>query len=114
MWNYRVIDIQEGEEPWLEVSEVYYDTLGKPMGYCKATVGGGTIDEVKETLKMMASALDKPVLKFREPVKKQLELDLRHTIDSALDSLKAACGVAPKYKILDDGAVYFYMDEVNG
>ena len=45
---------------------------------------------------------------------KLLDEALKDTIDSALDSLKAACGVAPKYKILDNGAVYFYMDEVDG
>ena len=112
MWNYRIVDMQEDEEQWLEVSEVYYDTLGKPMGYCKATVGGETTNEIKEVLSMIASAIDKPVLKFKEP-KKQLELDLTNTIDNALEALKTVCGYAPKYKILDGGAVYFYMDKNN-
>ena len=116
MWNYRVVkctDESEGEE-WLEIREVYYDQLGKPMGHCTATVGGESLAEVEIVLGMMAQSLSRAVLKFKEePTKAQLELDLKNTIDTALESLKAACGVAPKYRILADGAVYFYMDKDN-
>jgi len=66
MWNYRIVKIKEEEtqDEWLEIREVYYDTLGKPMGHCTATVGGETEQEIKEVLSMMSQALTKPVLKF--------------------------------------------------
>ena len=41
MWNYRVIKSVEektGDE-WFEIHEVYYDQLGKPMGYTSAKIG---------------------------------------------------------------------------
>ena len=70
MWNYRIVKIKEEEtqDEWLEIREVYYDTLGKPMGHCTATVGGETVQEIKDALDMMSKALDKAVLKFnKEP-----------------------------------------------
>jgi hypothetical protein len=65
MWNYRIVKTYDEEigEDWLEISEVYYDQLGKPMGHCKATVGGDTSEEIKTVLEMMSSALEKPVMK---------------------------------------------------
>ena len=70
MWNYRVIKTKDDEtqEEYLEIREVYYDQLGKPMGHCSATVGGETLGELETVLEMMTSALSKPVLKFnKEP-----------------------------------------------
>jgi hypothetical protein len=64
MWNYRVVKEKENGEEWLEVREVYYDQLGKPMGHCTATVGGETLGEIEIVLDMMAQALNKPVIKF--------------------------------------------------
>ena len=70
MWNYRVIKFKEDAEEYLEIQEVYYDTLGKPMGYCNASVVGETLGEIETVLQMMTSALSKPVLKFnKEKVK---------------------------------------------
>jgi hypothetical protein len=65
MWNYRIVKTYDEEigEDWFEISEVYYDQLGKPMGHCKATVGGDTSEEIKTVLEMMSSALEKPVMK---------------------------------------------------
>jgi hypothetical protein len=65
MWNYRIVETFDEElgEKWCEVCEVYYDQLGKPMGYCKSTVGGDNPKDIKEVLEMMSSALDKPVMK---------------------------------------------------
>jgi hypothetical protein len=65
MWNYRIVKICDEEigEDWFEISEVYYDQLGKPMGHCQATVGGNNPEEVKTVLEMMSSALQKPVMK---------------------------------------------------
>jgi hypothetical protein len=70
MWNYRVVKTkdEETQTEWLEICEVYYDTLGKPMGYCGATVGGDNVEEIRTTLEMMSKALDKAVIKFnKEP-----------------------------------------------
>lgn len=78
MWNYRVIKHKDDEtqEEYLEINEVYYDTLGKPMGYCKATVGGETLGELETVLQMMASALSKPVLKFNKEPDENIKLGL--------------------------------------
>ena len=62
-WNYRVIKTTDGDNPWYEIREVYYDQVGKPMGHCSATAGGETVDEIKECMKMMESALTKAVIK---------------------------------------------------
>jgi hypothetical protein len=64
MWNYRVIKEKENDEEWLEVREVYYDQLGKPMGHCTATVGGETLGELETILEMMRKSLEKPILTF--------------------------------------------------
>ena len=68
MWNYRVIKSVEektGDE-WFEIHEVYYDQLGKPMGYTSATVGSESLDEIKEVFKMMEIALSKLVLSNKD------------------------------------------------
>lgn len=72
MWNYRVVNHKDDEtqEEYLEIREVYYDTLGKPMGHCSATVGGETLGELETVLQMMSSALEKAIIKFdKEEIK---------------------------------------------
>ena len=70
MWNYRAVKFKEDEEEYLEIREVYYDTLGNPMGHCSATVSGETLGELETVLQMMSSALGKTVIKFdKEEVK---------------------------------------------
>jgi hypothetical protein len=49
---------------YIEIREVYYDQLGKPLGHCRATSGGEDIEEVKQYLTWALEALDKPVLTF--------------------------------------------------
>ena len=40
-WNLRLVDrSDESDEPYIEICEVYYDQLGKPLGYSNATMGG--------------------------------------------------------------------------
>jgi hypothetical protein len=51
---------------YIEIREVYYDQLGKPMGHCRATSGGENIEEIKQYLTWSLEALDKPVLTFKE------------------------------------------------
>jgi len=43
--------------------------------------------------------------------KKINESLMAQDIEDALTNLRMACGYAPKYKFLEDGAVYFYTDE---
>ena len=69
MWNYRVVKFkeEETEEEFLEIREVYYDTIGKPLGHCSATAGGNSLQEIKNALSLMALALDKPIITFKTP-----------------------------------------------
>jgi hypothetical protein len=78
MWNYRVVNHkdEETQEEYLEINEVYYDTLGKPMGYCPATVGGETTSEIESVLQMMSQALTKAVLKFNKEPDENTKLGL--------------------------------------
>ena len=51
MWNLRLVhmvDESYPDEPYLEMREVFYDAMGKPMGHTTATVGSETVDGVKQ------------------------------------------------------------------
>lgn len=69
-WNNRVVketvkymhDGQEVVEYYYEISEVYYNDKDEPCGYCKATVGGETFDEMREVYSRMAEAFKYSVL----------------------------------------------------
>jgi len=66
-WNLRLVKTEDPDlpgEPYVEIREVYYDQLGKPLGHCLATMGGENIAEVKQYLLWSIEALDKPVLTF--------------------------------------------------
>jgi hypothetical protein len=63
-WNLRVVDQSVGGEDFLEVCEVYYDEIGIPMGYCKASMSGETIEDIQQYLMWAFAALDQPVLIF--------------------------------------------------
>ncbi len=63
-WNLRLVDQSESGEDYLEVCEVYYDDIGIPMGYCRATMGGETVEEIQQYLMWALAALDQPVLSF--------------------------------------------------
>lgn len=60
-WNYRIV--RNGD--YLGICEVYY-TDGKPDGYCEATPGGDTIEELRQDLEYMCEALRLPVLDIDE------------------------------------------------
>ena len=62
-WNLRLVNMG-GEEPWVELSEVFYDHIGKPIGHTTALVSGETVEEVKFYLTRAVKALDKPILTF--------------------------------------------------
>jgi hypothetical protein len=55
-----------GEDPYIEICEVYYDELGKPLGYCPAAMGGENKEEIKTYIEWALEALEKPVIYFGE------------------------------------------------
>ena len=68
-WNLRLVQMSNDEcldDLYIEVREVYYDQLGKPLGHCRATSGGENVEEVRQYLMWSLEALDKPVLTFGE------------------------------------------------
>jgi hypothetical protein len=68
-WNLRLVEMTSAEypeEPYIEIREVYYDNMGKPLGHSAATMGGQDKDEVRQYLMWSLEALDKPVLHFGE------------------------------------------------
>jgi len=65
-WNLRLVDVTDDGEKYLEVCEVFYDTMGKPLGYTPATMSGEDIEDIRTYIKWALEALDKPVLKFGE------------------------------------------------
>jgi len=66
-WNLRLVDrSDESDEPYIEICEVYYDQLGKPLGYTSATMGGESREEIKQYLLWALEALDKTVLNFKD------------------------------------------------
>jgi hypothetical protein len=54
------------DEEYIEIREVFYDNLGKPLGHTRATAGGENAEEVRQYLTWALEALDKPVLTFGE------------------------------------------------
>ena len=65
-WNLRLVDMSNSYEDYFEVREVYYDTMGKPIGHSKAAIGGEDRLEVDRYIEMAKAALDKPILKFAD------------------------------------------------
>ena len=76
-WNYRVMAIPHPKDGWdgevsLTINDVFYDEAGKPNSYGELleppqyrggeVPGGDTIEEIREGLRLMALALDKPIL----------------------------------------------------
>ena len=68
MWNYRVVKTKDEEtkEEFLEIREVYYDQLGKPMGHCSATIVGDSLGEIETVLQMMTQSLEKAIVKAKD------------------------------------------------
>ena len=51
-------------EKYIEIREVYYDQVGKPLGHSAATMGGEDKDEIEQYLVWAMEALNKPILNF--------------------------------------------------
>jgi hypothetical protein len=68
-WNLRLVNMTSHEYPdedYIEIREVFYDQMGKPLGHSAAAMGGQDKDEIKQYLKWAMEALDKSVLTFGE------------------------------------------------
>jgi len=63
-WNLRLVNMSNPYEDYFEIREVFYDTMGKPMGHSKAAIGGEDRLEVDRYIELAKLALDKPILKF--------------------------------------------------
>ena len=63
-WNLRLVNMSNAYEDYFEIREVFYDTMGKPMGHSKAAIGGEDRLEVDRYIELAKLALDKPILKF--------------------------------------------------
>lgn len=63
-WNYRVMEFEdEIEGKYYEIKEVYYNRDGTLMGYCNASISGGSFKDVIDTLTVMKADAAKGVLK---------------------------------------------------
>lgn len=63
-WNYRVMEFEdEIEGKYYEIKEVYYNRDGTLMGYCDASISGGSFKDVIDTLTVMKADAAKGVLK---------------------------------------------------
>lgn len=62
-WNHRVMKHRDGDEDFFMIHEVHYDD-DRPVAYTQdgVAVGGGDFEELRETLRRMELALEKPVL----------------------------------------------------
>ena len=63
-WNLRLVDMSNPYEDYFEIREVFYDTMGKPIGHTKAAIGGEDRIEVDRYIELAQQALKKPTLKF--------------------------------------------------
>jgi hypothetical protein len=67
-WNFRIMEIGEGEDAWRSIREVYYNSEGIPIMYSseptpivwEAEFG---LEGGKDTIAKMLAAFDKPILR---------------------------------------------------
>jgi hypothetical protein len=59
-------DPQSPDDPFIEIREVFYDQVGKPLGHIPPTIGGENKEEVTTYLQWALEAMNKPILKFKE------------------------------------------------
>jgi len=57
-WNYKVVKFSdEGNEPFYEIKEVYYNEDNEPEYYGDAVIGGETLEEMWEEMARFEKAL---------------------------------------------------------
>ena len=65
-WSLRVVKTSAKDEDYYEIREVYFDSMGVLLGHTQATVGGESIEELREYLTWMLESLSKKVIKSEE------------------------------------------------
>jgi tetrahydromethanopterin S-methyltransferase subunit H len=67
-WNLRFVILEDKLtlEPYMELREVFYDEMGKPIGHARATVGGDNMEEITQYLDWALEATTKPVLQHKD------------------------------------------------
>ena len=63
-WNIRVVKYLEENEPVFALAEVYYNTIGKPCGFCAASAVDESIDDLHTYVDWMKEALALPIIEF--------------------------------------------------
>ena len=74
-WNLRLVNMSNPYEDYFEIREVFYDTMGKPIGHSRAAIGGEDRLEVDRYIELAKLALDKPILKFADTEKSDINKD---------------------------------------
>jgi len=67
-WNLRFVVFEDELtlEPYMELREVFYDEMGKPICHTRATVGGDNMEEITQYLDRALEATTNPVLRHRD------------------------------------------------
>jgi hypothetical protein len=67
-WNFRLVDLSDenGDEPYIELREVFYDDEGVPIAHGKPAIGSESVESMREVMRWQALALDKPVMQKSE------------------------------------------------
>ena len=72
-WNYRVVKhedtLTDGNEIYYAIHECYYDENDIPTSITSGNgieLWGDTLEELKEDLRLMTLALDKPILNYKD------------------------------------------------
>jgi hypothetical protein len=67
-WNFRLVDLSDenGDEPYIELREVFYDDEGVPIGHGSPAIGSESVESMREVMRWHTLALDKPVMQKSE------------------------------------------------
>jgi hypothetical protein len=67
MWSHRLVStIDETGSEYLEIAEVFFDSNKLPYAYGVASIVDYEIDGISKQVAMLASAMDKEILKYPE------------------------------------------------
>jgi len=61
-WNYRIVK----QDDHYELCEVYYNPLGKPIGYCSTNPVGDSPEELQSVLDMMSEGCSRPIFEAKD------------------------------------------------
>jgi hypothetical protein len=63
-WNYRVLVVPDGDDPYFDIRSVYYDEAGTPISFSSRSFSpsGNSLEEMEAEFKRMMEATYKPFL----------------------------------------------------